>query len=148
MYKHVLLPTDGSELSMKGVERGLALAKELKASATIVTVTPAWSSFDMASEARMGHADPIETFEKEASEAARRILDDAKSKAEAVGLDAKLVHLADMHAAEGIIKAAKEHGSDLIVMSSHGRRGVRQVILGSQTAEVIATINIPVLVIR
>ncbi len=148
MYKHILLPTDGSELAMKGVEQGLALAKELKASATIVTVTPLWSSFDMAGEARSGKLHPIATYNEETAKEARRILDEAKAKAETVGMDAKLVHMPESHSAEGIIEAAKKYGCDLIVMSSHGRRGVKRLILGSQTAEVVSTTSIPVLVIR
>lgn len=148
MYKHILLPTDGSELAMKGVEQGLALAKALQALATIVTVTPHWSIHEMAVEARKARANPIERFEKEAAEAARQILDDAKAKAAAAGISANAIHVAEMNAAEGIIDAAMKHGCDLIVMSSHGRRGVRRMILGSQTAEVLAHTTIPVLVIR
>ena len=148
MYKHILLPTDGSELAMKGLEQGLALAKALKASATIATVTPEWSAYEMAIEAQAGRSNPIERFEKETATTAQRILNAAKRKAEAAGVDVDTVHMAERHAAEGIIEAATERGCDLIVMSSHGRRGVRRIVLGSQAAEVVTNTTIPVLIIR
>lgn len=148
MYKHILIPTDGSEFAAKGVEHGLALAKELKASATIVTVTSPWSPVDMTAAAHAGKIHPTQDFKDANSAAARSILDEAKAKADAAGLDVNLLHMAEMHAAEGIIHAARDRGCDLIVMASHGRRGIKRVILGSQTAEVITTVHIPVLVVR
>lgn len=148
MYKHILIPTDGSEVAMKGVEQGLMLAKALQASATIVTVTELWSSYEIAIEARRHNPNPFESFKKQATETAKRVLDAAAAKANEVGINANTIHIPDMHAAEGIIQAATDNGCDLIVMSSHGRRGVRRFILGSQTAEVVTQTTIPVLVIR
>lgn len=148
MYKHILIPTDGSELATKGLEQGLALAKALQASVTIVTVTELWSAYELAIEARSGKHNPVERFEKEASETATRVLEAAAAKASAAGVSAKTIHIPDMHPAEGIIQAATDNGCDVIVMSSHGRRGMRRFILGSQTAEVVTQTAIPVLVIR
>lgn len=148
MYKHILVPTDGSQLATKGLDQGLALAKTLGASVTIVTVTELWSPYELAIEARSGKHNPVGQFEQEAAETARRVLDAAAARAEAAGVDHVTLHIPDMPPAEGIIQAATDRGCDLIVMSSHGRRGVRRFILGSQTAEVVSHTTIPVLVIR
>lgn len=64
------------------------------------------------------------------------------------GVDADLVHVPDQRAADAILEAAKAHKADLIVIASHGRRGVERVLLGSQTAEVLAHSSIPVLVVK
>ena len=79
---------------------------------------------------------------------AQEILGPAKATADAQGITANIVHVLDRYAADGIIDTATERSSDLIVMTSHGRRGVTRVLLGSQTAEVLARSTIPVLVIR
>jgi len=79
---------------------------------------------------------------------AQEILTPAKATADAQGITANTVHVLDRYAADGIIDTATERHSDLIVMTSHGRRGVTRVLLGSQTAEVLARSTIPVLVIR
>lgn len=148
MYKHILITTDGSELATRGLDHGLALAKELGSSVTIVTVSETWSPFEMAGEVNRGKSNPLEEFEKAAADAARQILDTAEERARASGIEADTVHIPDMHPAEGIIDAAKRRGCDLIVMASHGRRGARRLILGSQTAEALAHTTVPILVIR
>ena len=79
---------------------------------------------------------------------ANKILDAASAKAQAAGLTIRTRHVAESPPAEGIIEAATEDNCDLIVMSSHGRRGVQRLMLGSQTAEVVTTTKIPVLVVR
>lgn len=149
MYKHILIPTDGSELAGKGLDHGLALAKAIGASVTVVTVTgnELLSPLAMAEEARRG-INPIEEYRRVNEQQARAVLDAANQKAGSAGVKIQTVHVAERLPAEGIIEAAKEHGCDLIVMSSHGRRGLRRLMLGSQTAEVVATAAIPVLVVR
>jgi nucleotide-binding universal stress UspA family protein len=148
VYKHILIATDGSELADKGLGHGLALAKALDATVTIVTVTDFWSPLAMADEAMRGKPNPPDEYEKVMTKAAGRILDAAEAKARAAEVEAKAVHVADKHPAQGIVEAAAQNGCDLIVMSSHGRRGARALMLGSQTAEVVAHTTIPVLVIR
>jgi nucleotide-binding universal stress UspA family protein len=148
VYKHILIAIDGSELADKGLGHGLAVAKALNAAVTIVTVTDFWSPLVMADEARRGKSNPPDEYEKGMAKAARRILDAAEAKARASGVEAKAVHVADKHPAQGIVEVAAQNGCDLIVMSSHGRRGVRALMLGSQTAEVVAHTTIPVLVVR
>jgi len=148
MYKHILIPTDGSPTATKGVEHGLALAKALQAKVTIVTVTEMWSSFEITHEVRLGKPNPLASFEEKAKQASAKILEAAAAKASAAGIDTQTVHIADMHPAEGILRAAKERSCDLIVMASHGRRGFRRLMLGSQTAEVATQADVPVLVVR
>jgi nucleotide-binding universal stress UspA family protein len=102
----------------------------------------------MANEALRGSQHPAEDYERAMAAAAARVLNAAAARAEAAGVVAERLHIADKHPAEGIVDTAAERGCDLIVMSSHGRRGARRLMLGSQTAEVVAHTTIPVLVIR
>jgi nucleotide-binding universal stress UspA family protein len=148
MYKHILIATDGSELADKGLRHGLGLAKALGAAVTIVTVTDFWSPIGMANEALRGKRNPSDDYEKAMAEVAERILRTAETKAQAAGVEANPIHVADKHPAQGIVETAATRGCDLIVMSSHGRRGAKRLMLGSQTAEVVTHTTIPVLVIR
>jgi nucleotide-binding universal stress UspA family protein len=148
MYKHILIATDGSELANKALAHGLALAKEVKASVTLVTVTPPWSAFDMAHKAREGNRDPLRQFEEIAAASAKTILDAAGQKAKNASVACQLVHVPDQHPAEGIIATAAKNGCDLIVMASHGRRAVGRLLLGSQAAEVLAHSKVPALIVR
>jgi len=149
MYKHILITTDGSELADKGLEHGLALAKAVGADVVIVTVTDNQlpSPYEVAFNSRRGK-NPLEERRAAEDAAAQATLEAAAKKAAAAGVSAKTVHIAERHPAEGIVEAAREHKADLIVMSSHGRRGVRRLMLGSQTAEVVTSTAIPVLVVR
>jgi nucleotide-binding universal stress UspA family protein len=151
MYKHILIATAGSELANKGLLHGLALAKTIKAAVTIVTVTEIWSSLAMAREvgAATGARHVIDDYEKHAAEGARTVLNAAVTLAQVQhGVVAEPLHIADQHPAEGIVTAAKDKNCDLIVMSSHGRRGLSRLLLGSQASEVLAHSSIPVLVVR
>jgi nucleotide-binding universal stress UspA family protein len=150
MYTSILVSTDGSDVAKKGVEHGLALAKALNAKATVITVTEAlWIDYGS------GHASgwipteaEIESFEAASKERARKVLDEARSMAEQIGISAELLHVPNAHPATAIIETAKSGGCDLVVMASHGRRGLRKLFLGSQTSEVLAAGNIPVLVVH
>lgn len=149
MYKHILIATDGSDLSGKGLDHGLALAKSLGAAVTVVTVTAneIMPYSEMAEEVRRGN-NPLEMVRAAMEKEANEILDAASEKARAAGVEIKTLHIPERHAAEGILEAARENNCDVIIMSSHGRRGLRRLMLGSQTAEVVTTGTIPVLVIR
>ena len=148
MYKHILIATDGSELATKALEHGLALAKRDNAQVTVITVTEPWSALDMAHEARQGQLDPIGRFEGIAGAAANRILDDAAQRGTAHGVACNRVYVKDQHPAEGIVATAKDKGCDLIVMASHGRRGVARLLLGSQAYEVLTHCSVPALIVR
>lgn len=148
MYSHILIATDGSELASKGLAHGLRLARALGASVTIVTVTEDWSAMDLAREAEGGSHNPIEQFERMASQSARRILQHAAELAQAEGMVAETVHVPGKRPADGIIETAADRNCDLIVMASHGRRGLQRVMLGSQASEVLTRSKVPTLIVR
>jgi nucleotide-binding universal stress UspA family protein len=145
MFKHILIASDGSDLAKRAEDRGLELASLLKAKVLAVTVTEPWAAV-MTGEAAL--AFPIEDYEKAAKENAARILAPIGEKAKKIGVDCRTSHIADQFPAEGIIAAAKEHGCDLIVMASHGRRGLAKLFLGSEATKVLTLSTVPVLVCR
>ena len=148
MYKHILIATDGSELARKAEIQGLELAKDLKAAATAVTVTESWSSLELAGRAERGAMHPIEDYETLAMASAARILARVSETAKTTGVACDIVHAKEQHPAEGIIATANAKGCDLIVMASHGRRGLQRLLLGSQANEVLAHSSIPVLICK
>ena len=148
MYQHILIATDGSELAGKAVNHGMALAKRLNVPVTAVTVTEPWSVLELGRAARQGNQNPITEFEDMATAAATSILDKVKQAASSQGVSCDVLHVHDQHPAEGIIAAAKNKGCDLIVMASHGRRGLDRVLLGSQANEVLTHSKVPALIVR
>src|SRR5262245_12013605 len=148
MYANILLSTDGSDLARKGVKHGIALAKASNAKVTVITVTePLPVHYGNASGWIPSPAD-IDRFDAASKEHAGKVLDEARAMAEQIGISAELLHVPKAHPATAIIETAKSRGCDLIVMASHGRRGLRQLFLGSQTLEVLADGSVPVLVLR
>lgn len=145
MYKSILIPTDGSDFAAKGVEAGLALAAALGAKVDLLVVTepvPTYAGLD-GSAFSAAFAD----FDKVQSETAAKALATVKQRADALGVASATHHVSRSQPAEAILATAKAQGSDLVVMASHGHRGVRRLFLGSQTAEVLAHTDIPVLVV-
>jgi nucleotide-binding universal stress UspA family protein len=145
MYKNLLIATDGSELAQKAVDHGLRLAKALGAKVTVVTVTEAWTSM-IYGEAVVYF--PVEEYNASAAANAAKILAEASAMADKIGVAVTKLHVKDQHPAEGIVAAAKEQGNDLIVMASHGRRGLARLALGSQATSVVTHSPVPVLVCR
>jgi nucleotide-binding universal stress UspA family protein len=145
MFQHILIATDGSDLAGKGVDTGLGLASQLKAKVTIVMASEPWQA--AVGDAAPAFSFPIEEYEKAATENATRVLSAAGGLAKQKGLDCETVHV-NGFPAEAIIETAKTRGCDLIVMSSHGRRGLSRLLLGSQAAQVVTLSTMPVLVCR
>lgn len=145
MYKHILIPTDGTELSQKAIRHGLSLAKALNAEVTLATATEPWDAVVVGEVAVVL---PPEQYEKMASVNAGNILAAAKQMADEAGVAAHSLHIKDRHPAEGIVEAAKQKNCDLIVMASHGRRGFSRLILGSEANQVVTHSEIPVLIVR
>ena len=145
MYKHILIATDGPELAGKAVTTGLALANKLKAEITAVTVTEPWEAI-VAGDMALGF--PYREYQKGAAEHAARILAAVSDAAKGSDLDCATVHVPERYPAEGIVDCANEKGCDLIVMASHGRRGLSKLLLGSETTRVLAHSSVPVLVCR
>ncbi|WP_112663458.1 universal stress protein [Microvirga flavescens] len=145
MYTKILIATDGSPLSVRAVEHGVALAKAVGASVCFVTVTDRFHIFSFETEqleATRG------TFRKEMREQAVRRFTDAVRIAEAQGVPFTKVHLEEDEPYLGILSTAERQGCDLIVMASHGRSGVSALLLGSETTKVLTHSKIPVLVVR
>lgn len=148
MYKHILIATDGSELADKGLEHGLALAKPLDAKVTVLSVSEPLRQ-DMVNAARMGGIDdPVTRYDQQIDSIMKDRFAYIEQRGSEYGVAADLAHEIDGSPAEAIVRYAKLNSCDLIVMSSHGRRGVQKVLLGSQTSEVLAHTAIPVLVVR
>ena len=145
MYKNILIATDGSELADKALDQGLALAKALGARACIVHVTEPWSTY-VTGEAAMVF--PFEEYEKAVAGNANEILTKAGEAARRAGVTSETLHVKDRHPAEGILETAAARGSELIVMASHGRRGLGRLILGSQANDVVTQSVVPVLICR
>lgn len=149
MYKHILVSTDGSEVARKGVDHGLSLAKSLGARVTILTVTDRYPLAGGGLGAEWAPtADELESFREGQKQSAERILDAVKRAADKLGISSAVLHIPEAHPAEAIVDAARTEGCSLIVMASHGRRGLGRLLLGSQTAEVLAHSPVPVLVVR
>jgi nucleotide-binding universal stress UspA family protein len=145
VYQHILIATDGSELAMKAVAAGLDLAKALQARATAVTVSEPWSRY-VTGEAMI--AFPLEEYEKASAAEAKKILNAVRELANNAGIKCATIHVTERYPADGIVEAAQHQGCDLIVMASHGRRGLARLMLGSQAAQVVTHSPLPVLICR
>jgi len=145
MYKNILIPTDGSELAGKAVEHGIALAKEIGARITVLTVLPPFHVFTM--DTKMLE-DTSAQYKTRIEERAMLTLGTVANAAEAEDVACETVQVEHEHPYQGIIGTARLKGCDLIVMASHGRRGVSAIVLGSETVKVLTHSKIPVLVHR
>lgn len=149
MYANILLSTDGSDVARKGVAHGMALAKALNAKVTVITVTePLLAGYGSGHGAWMPTQEMVDSFDAAQKQRAGKVLDDVRAMAERVGISAEVLHVPNaLNPATEIIETAKSRGCDLIVMSSHGHRGLKKLVLGSQTSEVLANGSVPVLVV-
>jgi nucleotide-binding universal stress UspA family protein len=145
MFSHILIATDGTELSGKAVEQGIALAKIHGSKIAVVYVTEPWTA---AVSGEWAIAFPVEEYERAAAANAKTILGQASKAASAAGLTCETVHVKDQYAAEGIIEEAKKRACDLIIMASHGRRGFARFLLGSQATRVLTQSVVPVLICK
>src|ERR1700687_5973043 len=128
MHKHIMIPTDGSELSARAVEAGLQLAARLGAQVTAMSVTEPFHT--LSSSPSQVEYTPA-TYRQHAQEAAQRILGEVRAKAEAASVACDTVWVEHAHPYRAIIDTARSTNCDLIAMASHGRRGVGAVVLGS-----------------
>ena len=145
MSSHILIATDGSELAERAAARGLDFAKRLGAHVTAVTVTEPWAAV-VTGEASFGP--PPAEYEQSVAETAESVLARIEAMAAAAGMTCACVHMKNHFPDQGIADAAKEKGCDLIVMGSHGRRGLSRLLLGSVAARVVTLSPVPVLICR
>jgi nucleotide-binding universal stress UspA family protein len=145
MFRHILVPSDGSLLSASAVDKALEFAREARAKVTVLT---AIEPFHVLSTDSKQLADTRATYERHTQAEAARHLAEAERKAKALGVQCNVVQMEHEHPYKAIIETAKKSGCDLIAMASHGRRGVSALIIGSETTKVLTHSSIPVLVYR
>ena len=145
MFKHILIPTDGSDLSRKAVLYGVQLAKASGAKVTALTVTDPYLAATMdAVLIPVGEED----YEEQSRLLAERAMEQVKMAADAAGVPCETIREVHDQPYRAIIDAAHALACDLIVMASHGRRGISALLLGSETVKVLTHSTIPVLVYR
>lgn len=145
MYQNILIPTDGSDLSAKAVTHGIVFAKAIGSKVTILTVSEPFRVFAIDPEML---EDTPASYQKRAAQHATKILEAAAGAAKTLGVPCDTVHVEHAHPYEAILTTAKSKMCDLILMASHGRRGVSALVLGSETTKVLTHSKIPVLVYR
>ncbi len=145
MYKHILVPTDGSDLSSAAIDQALQLAATLGAKVTALTVAEPLHFLPVTPGATVNlRAD----YEAQLKESGTRILGAVEAKAAAAGVPVETLQVAAGDAWQAIVDTAKARGCDLIAMASHGRRGVSAFLMGSVTTKVLGHATMPVLVYR
>lgn len=149
MYTRIVVGIDGSELATKALRHALTLGKEMGAKLIVVTSTePSVLVAPGAEFMAIDTTSMLGDLEEAKAKTARATLDEAAKLAEASGLTIEKRHVPSTIAAEAIVSTAQQMGADLIVMGSHGRRGLGRLLLGSQAAEVLVRASIPVLVVK
>ena len=147
MYKRILIATDGYTLSRKAVDSGIEMAELTGAQIVVLKVVPRYPVSYFEGGIALS-ANNVANIEQQWADAAQAVVSAVKTKAEAKGVKAKAVtHSSDL-VAESIISVAKKNKCDLIVMASHGRRGLKRVLMGSETMHVLTHSHIPVLILR
>jgi nucleotide-binding universal stress UspA family protein len=145
VFKNILVPTDGSDLAAKAVEQAVLFAKEIGAKITAVTITEPFQAISV-KPSQLEYT-PLE-YKKHAEIHAAKVLSTVSAAAKSAGVDCDTLHVEHEQIYQAIIDAAEARRCDLIVMASHGRRGVSAVVLGSETVKVLTHSKIPVLVYR
>lgn len=147
MYTRILVATDGSPLSRKAVKEAIALAASLEAALVVLNVVPRYPMSYFEGGAAISAQD-VGRIEKEWADKGQAVVDAACKSAEAAGVKAKAVLARSDLVAAAILAAAKKNKCGLIVMASHGRKGLSRILLGSETQQVLTHSSIPVLVLR
>lgn len=148
MFKHILVATDGSKLSDKAVDAAIGLARDLGARLTGFHATEDYPIMPFPEyPVAAGSLTPA-TWKADEDKRARRMLDKVEAKAKKAGVACNTGFSLAMHPYEAILQAAKKAHCDLIVMASHGRRGIQGIVLGSETNKVLTHGKLPVLVVR
>ncbi len=149
MYRQIIVAVDGSELTPKVLEHAFALGRFSGAKVEVVTVTEPSPLFMTGAEfITASTTELLEELENIQLEEAKKILNAASETAATAGIDVTVRHVRLERPADGILQAASEAKADLIVMGSHGRRGLRRLLVGSQASEVLSRSEIAVLVVK
>ncbi|GAB2873866.1 universal stress protein [Pseudoduganella ginsengisoli] len=143
MYKHLLLPTDGSPATASAIQSALQFAREAGARITALHVMPEYHMFSI---------EPVqldetrEAFMRDTSEQASKLLEALAQKAQAMGVPCETISLRSDQPYRNIVETAVTRGCDLITMATHGNSGLKGILLGSQTHKVLLKSRVPVLV--
>ena len=147
MYKRILVATDGTSLSKKAVKSAISLAALSGADLVAVKIVPRYPQAYFEGAITIS-TDEVGRIEKQWTDEAQAVVDAVKSAATAQGVTVRAVTVKSDLVADAIIATAKKHKCDLIVMASHGRRGIKRLLLGSETQHVLTHSPLPVLVLR
>jgi nucleotide-binding universal stress UspA family protein len=144
MFKHILMPVDGSDNSQRAIDKAIALAQAFKSQVTAIYVIDPYAFTGAGTDFAYGHSEYLSAATAEGKQA----LQVAKDAFQTVGIEIN-TNLVDGHTTyKVILEKAAEIGADLIVMGSHGRKGLEKLILGSVTSKVLSHAHLPVLVVR
>lgn len=147
MYQRILVATDGSTLSKKAVSSAIAMAQLTGAELVALKVVPRYPQSYFEGGLALPASD-IARVEKQWSDHGQAVVDAVAKSATSKGVKVKAVTAKSDVVSEAIIAAAKKHKCDLIVMASHGRKGIKRLLLGSETQQVLTHSHVPVLVLR
>ena len=147
MYRHILIPTDGTGLSEMAIRQGVAFAKAIRAKVTTLTVSPSFYAFEV-DPVMVSYTSAPAQYAMDSEARAEKYLAVARVEAGIAGVPCETLHVTRDHVYEAIIDTANKKGCDLIFMASHGRKGMSAFVLGSETYKVLTHCKIPVLVCR
>ena len=147
MYKRILVATDGSTLSHKAVTSAIQLAATCNAELVVIKVVPRYPQAYFEGSIPLS-AEEVSRVEAQWTESAKAQLLAVEKSAKAKSVVTKAVTVKSDVVSDAIIAAAKKHKAELIVMASHGRKGIKRLLLGSETQQVLTHSHIPVLVLR
>jgi len=147
MYERILVATDGSVLSKKAVSSAISLAALAGASLIAIKVVPRYPQSYFEGGLALQAAE-VGRIEQQWADEGQAVVDEVKKLAELEGVKTRALTVKSDVVSDAIIAAAKKHKCDLIVMASHGRKGVKRLLLGSETHQVLTHSHIPVLVLR
>lgn len=147
MYKRIMVATDGSLLSQKAVLSAIEMALQFKAELLAVNVIPHYIQAYFEGSFAVSEVDS-QKIEEQWAHAAQKILDKVVEQAKSKGVDAQTAVVKSDDIAQGVIDKAGSFKADVIVMASHGRKGLKRLLLGSETLAVLTHVKVPVLVLR
>ena len=146
MYRHILIPTDGSELAEHGVTNGLSLAKSVGARVTVIIVEEPFNWLSVSETQAQRALEELAKHADQIKKHAASVLDRVANAAKQAGVPCETIQVEDAQPYQAITATAADKGCDLIVMASHGRSGLSAVVLGSVTNKVLTHTKTPVLV--
>ena len=147
MFTRIMLATDGSKLSQKAVKSAIDMASKFNAELVAVKVIPRYVQTYFEGSFTVADID-VKSIEAQWAAGAQQVLDKISSSAAAKGVSVNTSVIKSDDISEGLIKAANKMKVDLIVMASHGRKGIKRLLLGSETQNVLTHSEVPVLVLR